>query len=85
MMLFSFYVLLTDDNSPRNMWKLALVVETYPSDDNLVRSVKIKVSSKDIGQSLLDRPIHMKYVINLLLLIVEIQILYHSFQFIVID
>lgn len=51
-------VLLADDNSPRNMWKLARVVETYPSDDNLVRSVKIKVFTKDTGPSLLDRPVH---------------------------
>ena len=36
----------------------ARVVETYPSDDSLVRSVKIKVFTKDTGPSLLDRPVH---------------------------
>ena len=51
-------VLLADENAPRNQWKLARVVEVYPSADNLVRSVRVKISSKDSGSSFLDRPIH---------------------------
>ena len=50
-------VALTDDNAPRNQWKLARVVAVNLSADNLVRSVKIKVSSKDSGTTILDRPI----------------------------
>ena len=51
-------VLLVDNTAPRNHWKLARVVDANPSPDNLVRSVKIKVSSKDGEASLLDRPIN---------------------------
>ena len=51
-------VLLADENAPRNQWKLARVVEVHPSADKLVRSVNVKISSKDSGSSFLDRPIH---------------------------
>ena len=50
-------VLLVDNTAPRNHWKLARVIDANPSPDNLVRSVKIKVSSKDSGTTILDRPI----------------------------
>ena len=51
-------VLLTDDNAPRNQWKLARVVSTNPSSDNLVRSVKIKLSKNSEPTTFLDRLIH---------------------------
>lgn len=37
-------VILQDDNSPRNEWKLARVVEMLPSVDGIVRKVKLLVS-----------------------------------------
>ena len=51
-------VLLTDDNAPRNQWKLARVVSANPSPDNLVRSVRIKLSKNSEPTTFLDRPIH---------------------------
>ncbi|XP_033636760.1 uncharacterized protein LOC117297721 [Asterias rubens] len=38
---------------PRNQWTMGRVVETYPGDDNLVRTAKVKTKS-----STLVRPIH---------------------------
>ena len=35
-------VLLLEENVPRNLWPLARVVEVYPSEDELVRAVKVK-------------------------------------------
>lgn len=35
-------VLVMDENTPRGVWPLGIVEETYPSSDGLVRSVKIK-------------------------------------------
>ena len=51
-------VALTDENAPRNTWKLARVVDVYPSQDGLVRSVKLRVASKDSDPTILDRPIN---------------------------
>ena len=51
-------VLLTDDNAPRNQWKLARVVSANPSSDNRVRSVRIKLSKNSEPTTFLDRPIH---------------------------
>jgi hypothetical protein len=39
-------VVVNDDNIPRNCWKLAKVVEVFPSKDNIVRSVKVLVDGK---------------------------------------
>ena len=58
-------VILKDDNSPRNLWKLASVDQTYPDDDGLVRKVRIAVaddSSDNKGRrttavAFLERPI----------------------------
>ena len=38
-------VLLKDENTPRYLWPLGLIVEVYKSDDKLVRSVKVKTKS----------------------------------------
>ena len=51
-------VLLSDDNAPRNEWKMARIIEVYPSSDGLVRSVKLKVASKDSKPAVLDRPVN---------------------------
>ena len=46
-------VLIVDDDSPRCRWPLGRVVQTYPSDDGLVR--KVTVRTRD---GTYDRPIH---------------------------
>ena len=46
-------VVLELDQSRRRNWKMAVVVNTYPGNDGLVRKVKIKTAN---GQ--FDRPIH---------------------------
>jgi hypothetical protein len=50
-------VIVRDDDLARNNWPLGKVVEVYPSDDALVRKVRILVSHG--GKfSHLDRPVH---------------------------
>lgn len=59
-------VILKDDNLTRNDWKLAKVIEVYPSKDGYVRSVKLLMSDKDLSKkgkrtkaiSYLVRPVH---------------------------
>ena len=46
-------VLLVDENSARCNWPKGIVTETFPSEDNLVRKVKVK--TKD---SVFERPVH---------------------------
>ena len=50
-------VLVHDDESPRNRWPLALVSEVIPSQDNLVRKVKIG-KAQDGERKFFERPIH---------------------------
>ena len=51
-------VLVKDSDARRNQWPMARVIEVHPSDDGLVRSVKVKMGSKNNQQgSSLDRPI----------------------------
>ena len=50
-------VILIDEKLPRNTWHLGRVIETYPSSDGLVRSVKVKTKSADNVTNLI-RPIH---------------------------
>ena len=47
-------VLLSDDDTPRSQWRMALVSEVYPSKDNLVRKVRLHLGE---GRYL-DRPVH---------------------------
>ena len=59
-------VIVKDIDTPRNQWKLARIVETYPETDDLVRKVRIVLAddtSDDQGRSIrpvsyLDRPVH---------------------------
>lgn len=58
-------VILQDDSSPRNEWKLARVVEAHPSADGMVRKLKLLVSDTTLGKGKphtrsvhLERPIH---------------------------
>ena len=39
-------VILKDDNSPRNFWKLARVVAIYPDEDEYVRKVMVEVAEQ---------------------------------------
>ena len=58
-------VIIKDDNLPRNQWRLARVVQTYPSDDGLVRKVKLVVADPSLDRRgsrtptpvFLDRPV----------------------------
>ncbi|KAK0139213.1 hypothetical protein N1851_024140 [Merluccius polli] len=58
-------VIVQDDSSPRNEWKLARVAEVYPSADGMVRKIKLLVSGTTLDKGKphtkpihLDRPIH---------------------------
>ena len=59
-------VIVKDDSLPRNRWPLARVVQTYPSDDGLVRKVKVLVADPTLDEGgrrskasvLLERPVH---------------------------
>ena len=44
-------VIIKDDNLPRNRWKLALVEETYPDDDGLVRKVRLKIADRNLDKN----------------------------------
>ena len=41
-------VVVMDDNSPRNSWRIARVEEVYPDDDGLVRKVRIKIADRNL-------------------------------------
>nr|XP_029136991.1 uncharacterized protein LOC114921292 [Labrus bergylta] len=64
-------VIVKDDNTPRNEWKLARVVETSEDDDGLVRKVKIQIGKRDLGKkgerlkplSFLERPVQKLVVL----------------------
>ena len=44
-------VIVKDDNSPRNCWKIARVEETYPDDDGLVRKVRLKIADRNLDDN----------------------------------
>ena len=50
-------VVVMDDNSPRNCWKVARVKGTFPDGDGLVRKVRIKIADRNLDRTddLLDR------------------------------
>ena len=58
-------VIVKDEGLPRNQWRLARVVETYPGDDALVRKVKLLVADSSLDRcgkrskspEYLDRPV----------------------------
>ena len=47
-------VIVMDENLPRNRWKLARVQEAFPSDDGLVRKVKMAIPTESLND--LGRP-----------------------------
>ena len=52
-------VLVKDEDVRRNQWPMAKIVDVYPSPDGMVRSVKVRLGSKDnkCKVSVLERPI----------------------------
>jgi len=52
-------VLLKEENIPRNIWPIARIIETFPNDDGLVRSVRLQVAdhSSPGKTNILKRPI----------------------------
>ena len=54
-------VIIKDDNQPRNCWLLAVVVETFPSEDGHVRKVKVRTGNGT--HNYLERPIHKLVVL----------------------
>ena len=64
-------VLIKEDNSPRNTWQLGLVIETIPSNNGLVRKVKVSVGTTNLNRmdqsdrslQTLERPIHKLVVL----------------------
>ena len=59
-------VILTEDNVPRNKWKLARVEETLLCVDGMVRKVKLAIGDTELDkkgkrvhpQTYLERPVH---------------------------
>ena len=52
-------VLLVDDQTPRSSWKMARVTDVHLSDDNLVRSVKIRLADGSSFQRPVQKLIHL--------------------------
>ena len=50
-------VILVDESSPRNSWRLAKVIQVFPSKDGLVRKVQVRTSTSTGRPSVLERPI----------------------------
>lgn len=50
-------VLIRDDSCPRNQWPLARVTEVFPSEDGLVRKVRLLVTTSGT-KKFFERPIH---------------------------
>ena len=44
-------VVVMDDNSPRNSWRIARVEKLYPDDDGLVRKVRIKIADRNLDRN----------------------------------
>jgi len=65
-------VIIKDDNLPRNDWKLARVHEVFPSDDGLVRKVRLAVATAQLdnkgrrltAERYLDRPVQKLVVLQ---------------------
>ncbi|XP_037113011.1 uncharacterized protein LOC119126082 isoform X2 [Syngnathus acus] len=59
-------VIIKDESTPRNEWKLAKVTQVYPSEDGHVRKIQLLISDSELNdtgkrvnkQTYLERPIH---------------------------
>ena len=41
-------VLVTNENTPRNLWPLGRVIEVFPGKDGFVRSVRVKTMTSSL-------------------------------------
>ena len=65
-------VLMKDENAPRNVWRLARVKEVFPTQDGLVRKVKLTMAARSLDKNgkrieevqYLDRPVHKLVLIQ---------------------
>ena len=65
-MVVNDVVIVKDENAPRNVWRLARVEEVFPSDDGLVRKVKLAMATRSLDKKgrrtkevqYLERPVH---------------------------
>ncbi|KAL6490192.1 hypothetical protein MHYP_G00005370 [Metynnis hypsauchen] len=59
-------VLLQDDTTPRNQWKLAKVIEVYPGKDGRVRRLKLLISDSSLDEKgrRVSKPIHLERPIH---------------------
>lgn len=46
----NYIVILQDDITPRNKWKLAKVIEVYPGNDGRVRKMKLLMSDSSLDE-----------------------------------
>ena len=45
-------VIVQSDNKNRSTWLLAIVEETYPGKDNVIRAVRVKTSNKTLERAM---------------------------------
>ncbi|KAL7849158.1 hypothetical protein SRHO_G00207810 [Serrasalmus rhombeus] len=55
-------VLLQEDTTPRNQWKLAKVIEVYPGKDGKVRRLKLLISDSNLDEKgkRVSKPVHLE-------------------------
>ncbi|KAJ8011745.1 hypothetical protein DPEC_G00061450 [Dallia pectoralis] len=54
-------ILIGEDNTPRQTWKMARITELFPGRDGLVRSCRVRTST----ESLLKRPVQLIYPLEI--------------------
>ena len=65
-------VIIKDELTPRGNWNLGIIEKTYPSSDDKIRSVRVRVGDRNLNKegkrvkatSYLDRPIHKLILIT---------------------
>jgi len=45
------YVAIQDKNLPRRLWIVGVIIEVFPSEDNLVRTVKVRTRTSELLRS----------------------------------
>ena len=71
-MVVNDVVIVKDENAPRNVWRLARVEEMFPSDDGLVRKVKLAMATRSLDKKgrrtkevqYLERPVHKLVLVH---------------------
>ena len=59
-------VLLQDDTTPRNQWRMAKVIEVYPGKDGKVRRLKLLISDSTLDEKgkRISKPVHLERPIH---------------------